>query len=509
MNKMKKQALFILLALIPAGLAAQQRLTLEECRQMAIAGNASLGQASVKVEMAKYDKAIAYANYFPEISAKGAYMYNSRNLSLIGEDASSSLRNAGTAVQSGLTSGLEGLTQAIMSNPAALAEYMSSPMWQTVIGALSTTDVSGAINSIGAQIDDALHLDISNVYVGAVMLRQPVFMGGKIVAANRIASLAEELAVSQYDTEYQQILVDVDQAYWQVVSIAAKKELAESFAELLGKMERDVRISIEEGVATEADALTIRVKANEAAMLLAKSTNGLRLARMLLCRQVGLPLDTDIVLADEGGEDIPLPQMSADKPMEQIYADRAELRSLDLAAQIYEGKINVARADMMPQVAVTAGWLISNPNLNDGFRNSFNGGMFSAGVVVNVPLFHGFEALSRTRRAKAEAGLYRMRLEDTRNLVDLEVNKLRSERQEALDRLRMAESNLESAEENLRTAMIGFEEGVVETNVTLAAQTAWLQAHSEYIDAGIELRMTDASLRKAEGNYTSYQDSLQ
>jgi hypothetical protein len=64
----------------------------------------------------------------------------------------------------------------------------------------------------------------------------------------------------------------------------------------------------------------------------------------------------------------------------------------------------------------------------------------------------------------------------------------------------MAESNLSCAEENLRTATIGFEEGVIEANTALAAQTAWLKAHSEFIDAGIELQMLAANLNKAEGN---------
>jgi outer membrane protein TolC len=61
-------------------------------------------------------------------------------------------------------------------------------------------------------------------------------------------------------------------------------------------------------------------------------------------------------------------------------------------------------------------------------------------------------------------------------------------------------SNLDSAEENLRKATVGYEAGVVPTNTVLGAQTAWLSAHSDYIDAGIELQMAAASLNKAEGN---------
>ena len=85
----------------------------------------------------------------------------------------------------------------------------------------------------------------------------------------------------------------------------------------------------------------------------------------------------------------------------------------------------------------------------------------------------------------------------------MQVTQLRKQREEAYEHLRMAESNLENAEENMRVATIGFEEGVIEANTALAAQTAWLQAHSEYIDAGIELQMNAVNLRKAEGCYSN------
>ncbi len=103
------------------------------------------------------------------------------------------------------------------------------------------------------------------------------------MAANRIAGLAEELAQNQYETAYRDVTADVDQAYWQIVSIAGKARLAEAYSDLLHQMERDVKMMIAEGVATESDALAIKVKANEADMLLTKAQNGLVLSKMLLC----------------------------------------------------------------------------------------------------------------------------------------------------------------------------------------------------------------------------------
>lgn len=484
---------------LPCVLQAQQRLTLEDCRRMAIDSSRELSQNAMEIQMASYDRGIARANYFPQVSAKAAYLYNNHDINLIGDQASYLLQNGGTLVQGQLTGKLNELTQAIMSNPAAAQEFMASPMWQTLFGALSQTDVSEAINHIGSQIDDALHLDIHNVYIGAVSVTQPLFAGGKIIAANRIAALAEQLAKDKYDTKYQQVIVGIDQSYWQIVAIAAKKELAESYAGLLEKMVNDVTALVAEGVATESDLLSVKVKANEAAGMLLKATNGLSLAKMLLCKEIGLPLDSEIFLADEGGEKVPVPQVLSAKTMEEIWADRPEIKSLNTAVEIYDNKVKVVRADMLPTIAATANYVVSNPNVSHGFRNDF-GGRFSAGVMMNIPIFHGFEAAYKTRKAKTEAQLYRNKLEDAKEMVCLEVSKYANEQSEALESLFMAESNLESAEENLRTATIGFEEGMVDANTAMAAQTAWLKAHSEYIESGIALQMASVNLQRAQGN---------
>ncbi len=483
-------------------LFSQRTLTLEDCRKMAIESNKDLDQARTQVEMAQYDKNIALANYFPNISATGAYLYNSGDVALIGDDLSTALTSSGTLLQAGFQQKLQTLQQVIASNPALAREYMSSPLMQTLVGSLSQTDVSQAINSIGAEVDKALHPDLHNIFAGSVSLTQPVFMGGKIVAANRIARLAEELSRARYDQKYQEILVAVDSDYWQVVSVAGKLKLATSYADLLHGMQKNVEIAEQEGIATKSDVLQIKVKANEADMLKTKAENGLRLAKMLLCKETGLPLDTEIILADEGMDDIPAPVNGEDRDMDTIYENRPEIRSLSLAGDIYDGKADMVRADLLPKVAAVANYVVTNPNISNGFDKSFKG-FFTAGIVVNVPIFHAFEGQNKLRKARAEATLYDSRLEDARNMINLQVTKLREERDEAWEKYSMTRSNLAAAEENLRTATAGFEAGVIDATTALAAQTAWLEAHSSFIDAGIELQMNNVNLRKAQGEYVS------
>jgi len=481
--------------LLVQSVSAQQILTLEQCRQMAISNNKTLEEERVKTEMAGIDRKIAAANYYPNISVTGAYLHNGDNISLVTGEQSAFLGNIGTTAQQALSSKLTGMVQGIMSDPQALA----SPAWQSVLKTLSTADISTTLNGIGSEIDKALHFDISNVGAGIASLQQPVFAGGKIVASNQIARMAQELAQSRYDGKYSDVIVEVDSNYWQIVSIAAKKKLAENYNDLLAQMLKDAEAAISEGIITEADGLSVKVRANEAAMLLTRSINGLKLSKMLLCKQIGLPLDSEIILEEENASTIEIPQLLPQKTMEDIFASRPEMKQLELASKIYDKKVAVARADMMPSVAVVANYLYSNPNILNGFQKNW-AGTWNAGVLLRVPIFHGTEALQKTRKAKAEAQLYKIKYDDAKALINLQVNQLRCQYEEAKERLAMAESNIDSAEENLRCAMVGFEAGVVPSSTTLAAQTAWLQANSEYIDAMIGVQMAVVNINKAEGN---------
>ena len=498
---MKKADLIIALASLCGAFAspaaaqeAERVLTLDECKQLAVQNSNELKTAQQKVKVAEYDKNIAIANYFPKITASGTYMYCNRDLKLISDETSQELQSAGTKLQGDVTNQVATL----LSDPDVLKKYMTDAAFQKMIGALGSLDIATPINAIGEQVSSALTLNMHNVTAAVVSVQQPVFVGGKIIASNQMAVYAEKLAQSQYNQAESALMVSVEQAYWQIVSIAAKKNLAENYADLLRQMGTDVDALVAEGFATPSDALTIKVKTNEAEMLLTKATNGLALSKMLLCKECGLPLDSNITLADESLDAIPVPEAVPEMSDEEIYAARPEIQSLDYAKKIYDKKVAVVRADGLPTIALTANYAVTNPSVFNGFQNKF-GGFFSAGVVVSIPIFHGTEAIQKTKKAKAEAALTQYRLDDAKEMISLQVAQLRQQSREAEEKLAMAQSNLDNAEENLRVATAGWNEGMVASNVLLQAQTAWLQAHSEFIETGVELQMCAVKLANAEG----------
>ena len=102
--------------------------------------------------------------------------------------------------------------------------------WPGYYPATDITDASRIANSLnqkGEELVNAFRTDTRNLYAGTATLTQPIFMGGKIIAYNKITKYAEQLAESQHATGMQDLILNTDQAYWQVISLVNKRKLAE------------------------------------------------------------------------------------------------------------------------------------------------------------------------------------------------------------------------------------------------------------------------------------------
>lgn len=471
---------------LSSGIQAQRTLNLDSCRALALSNNKELRMSKEKVNAAHYQQKAAFTNFLPKIDMMGTYMRTEKEISLLSDDQKSAISNIGTAVAP-----MGQKLQQILSSDPSLAPLLT-PL-HSVMGTLP-----GALNQVGQGMVDALRTDTRNMFGGMVTLTQPIFMGGKIIAYNKITKFAEQLAESQHATELQDVILNTDQAYWQVISLVNKKKLAESFLDLVKKLDSDVSKMVAEGVATKADELSVKVKVNEAEMTLTKVENGLSLSKMVLCQLCGIPLDTPITLADESMENITLPDTYIEGNVNTALSNREELKSLELASKIYRQKVNVTRSEFLPSVGLTATYLVTNPSLVNGFERKMRG-MWGVGMMVKIPVFHWGEGIYKVKAAKAEANIAQYKLDDVKEKVELQVTQATYKVNEATKKLAMAEKNMAKADENLRYANLGFQEGVIPTSNVLEAQTAWLSAQSGKIDAQIDVKMSEIYLNKSMG----------
>ena len=287
-----------------------------------------------------------------------------------------------------------------------------------------------------------------------------------------------------------------------MVSLKHKQRLAESYLELIKKLDGDVQKMIAEGVATRSDGLSVSVKVNEAEMTLQKVNDGLTLSKMLLCQMIGLPVNASVTLADEDAESLAAVTIQPQLDVEQAISNRPELKMLSNVVDMSKQATNILKAGNLPQVALMGGYAVSNPNVLNGFQKKF-GGFWNVGVLVRIPIWNWGDVAYKVRASKGATAIANLELEEAREKIELQVNQSTFKVGEANKRLALAEASIQRAEENLRTANLGFSEGVISPTVVMEAQTAWLQAQSQKIDAEIDVKLTQVDLQKALGTLRS------
>ena len=493
---MKKYLLILSFILsINAASAQTIHLSLDSCINMALRENKQIKIAKLNADVAKNTRKAARTKYLPNISAVGGYMHTGDEMSILNTDQKTALSTLGTtsmgtvqAVGSAELPKILGTFAQIFPEKAPYFQAMAPELAQK-FGAL-TTQFGQSLDQIGQNIVDAFKTDTRDVFGGSVMVTQPVYMGGAIVAANKMASIAEEIANISVQKSEDDLAYNVETAYYLVVEVEHKKTLADEYASLISKLNNDVTKMIEEGVATRADGLKVNVKLNEAEMQKLQAEDGLTLSKMLLCKLIGLPLDSDISLDNEVGDrDVTV----------NTNNNRSEIQMLGKAVDILEQKTKITRASNLPQVLLTGGYMGSNPNVFNGFEKKFNG-TWNVGVMVRIPIWDWNETGYKLRASKAQTSIARMELDDVEELINLQITQSQFKLSEAEKKHLVTVKNFETAEENLRCANLGFSEGVMTTTDVMMAQTAWLQAKTQKIEAEIGVITAKLALNHAYGN---------
>ncbi|MDE6649240.1 MAG: TolC family protein [Muribaculaceae bacterium] len=475
---MKKTLLLIFASAATATSMAQAAVSLDSCRHLALNNNKAIRIAEENIRGAGYLRDAAKAAYLPGIDFSGGYVHNQNQIALLGEDAKLPTMSFDPKTMSYNYNLLMGPDGKPVTNPA---NGQPIPSEVAVIP------------------KEAMKYDTRNVFFGAFTLTQPVYLGGSIRALNQIAKHGQSIARSLKDVAEQDVLLSVDEAYWQVVSLVEKRNLAQSFVNLVDSLRQSVIDMKEEGVATRSDVLNVDVKYNEACIMLTKVENGLSLSRMSLAQICGLPVGTKMTLSDEASENLEADMTMPSTNMQDVYAHRSDLEVLRKGIDLMKSKENLSLSAMLPKVAAFGAYSFSNPNVIDGFEKKFGGG-FSVGAMLTVPLWHWGGNYNKYRAAKSQTAAQKLLLEDMEEKVSLQVSQAEYSYNEAFKTYDMTKTNMKSAEENLQNAQYAFKEGVLTTDDVLAAQTAWLKAKSEVIDAQIGIRLCHTYLSKVTGH---------
>ena len=441
-----KSLLLVGLVAFSLPLSAQERLSLEQCRELAKTNSRALQQKDAERESAHARRQEVFTKFFPQVTARGLYLHMQKDLRLVD--------------------------------------------WNQPLGSLNFL-IPDRLRSLGT-------IDLKNVWVANVTAIQPLFLGGKITTGYQMAGLAEKLQSELRHTTETEIETKVDETYWQVVSLDSKERLLRQLVALLEQTVKNVDASIAAGVATRADGLAVRTKLSEAEVKLSQVQNGLQLSKMLLGDLCGIEDTSAFSLADEGALELALPAPSSDLPREDDLASaverRSEVRSLRLVDSIYAKRVRLESADLLPKLYGFASYSATNPNSFNGPKKEF-GGQYYLGVMLEVPISDLFSGSFKRRQAKADHRVKQLQLAEARSKITLQMKQALRTADDARRAYSTALKAVEMARENMRYAEVGYKEGVIPLLNYTMAQTAWMSAQDSLIDAQIRVLLSESKLK--------------
>ena len=444
--------IFSLCCSVCCNIEAQTILTLQQLRDSAFHNNVTLRRARLETEAAAHQRREAFTNYFPTISATGAWFNANRGMAKMDIDPSEFITPELGA----------SLAQML---PAEALTALSSPMSMTMM---------------------------KNGTIAGISAIQPIFTGGQIVLGNHLAKIGEEASQLQLRLSENDVEKQVEQYYWQLVSMDEKVRTLDAVDSLLASLSRDVTNAVEAGVALRNDLLQVQLRQNDIQSQRLKLSNGTALVRLLLAQFCGLKGDWTISVPSSPSASPSSPAVSVldGFPVELSSLPEYQLLQKNVEAATLQRRMEVGK--QLPSIAVGAGY-----NYHNLLDNDRHFGMVFA--TVSVPIsdwWAGSHAIRRRRIAERQA---QEQLADNAQLLTIRMQKARNDVEEAQSQLDLAQQSIDQAAENLRIHRDTYQAGTATMSDLLQAQLLYQQTLDQRTDAYIALQTALLDYRHATG----------
>ena len=357
------------------------------------------------------------------------------------------------------------------------------------------------------EIGNVLDLDFQTrgAFLAGINLTQPLYTGGQLRAVNQLARIGETVSEEQQRKTRMQVIADVDNAYYTLISVRSKVQMLEAYARQMQGLYDQVQLAANVQMATENDLLRITTKQNEISYQLQKARNGEQLCGLALANIIGADFEQTIIPTDTA-----LYAAASTQTLSEDLSARPDLRLLQQQVKASEQMVKKERANYLPTVALVGSYsyhdnmrLKGDLNLPGSiqlpYKHTFSGGAPYALLSVKLPLFHWGAELKKVKKSKLDLSDSQLQLQQLERSMSVEV------RQAVLnvtDAQRMVETTItgqQQADENLRVMRQKYDNQMCTMTDLLDAQSQWQQARSNLIEAQTQLKIYETEYLRVTG----------
>ena len=332
---------------------------------------------------------------------------------------------------------------------------------------------------------------LKNGVMGGVSAQLPVFTGGRILNANRLADVGVETSRLQRRMSEKEVVLTAETYFWQAVMLKEKLKTVEAVERQLAKFANDAEAAVTAGVSDRNDLLQVNLKKNETRSNRITLENALTTAKRLLAQYTGHTGDSIDVSADMSGGLPPSPlQLYADPSAALPHTTEYAMMEQNVKANRLKYKMTVGQN--LPTVAVGGGYMYDD--LMDKSHQFWVGF-----ATVSIPLsgwWGGSHEMKKQRLAVRNA---ENTLKDNGQLLVIDMENKWNDMNDAYRKISIAMESIAQAEENLRLHNDYYRAGTATMSDLLEAQTLYQNSRSAYVEAYAEYQIKKREYLQATG----------
>jgi outer membrane protein TolC len=318
------------------------------------------------------------------------------------------------------------------------------------------------------------------------MVTEPIYAGGRIRNGNKLAQLGIEAAEYQSLVKEDEVRLQTETLYWQIVALQEKNATLDYLDRLLDTLDNYLEGAIEAGLALPTDQYKLRVKQNESQLNRKKLNDGITLMKMLLAQYIGADTQNLTLTDTLGLETEPSAYFHV---AEEAVAQRNESHLLDLSLKAEELKKKMTLGEALPSLMIGG-----SANYHNITEYSQPNALVFAMLQVPITDWHKTSFKLKKHDLDTEAAANTRR--DLTEKMQLQTNQAWFNLEQSWLRITMAQTALHDAEANLKVTEDYYEAGLVALSDLLEAQTLLQKSRDELTDSRVEYRINLVTYRQ-------------
>jgi len=439
-------------------------ISLEQCVRMAVENSFDLKIAEQTLQKAQAEKSAALSQYFPKVAVNANATYLFQDLKVL--------------------SSIDGILPPFDISSANIDPAVKSLLQNT-------------LDELRTQIVDAwepIDISVKGAFFAGITLQQPIFVGGRIIAGNKMAKTGVDMAKENINLKRSETIVDAEKMYWLYVSVREKVKLAKSYQSLLDELEKMLTNVYDVDMINKNELMKLQVQHNAVNLQVKQAQAGLELSRMALCRMLGVGYGSQITPTDT----VVAVSEFRELPSDDAVKERPEYKLMQKIIQMKDGQIKLVRGEYLPTVALSATYgYMGNVEIMGTKDKPYN--ISNIMGVISVPITAWWEGSKKIKSAQTDKAIAQLELEKNSQLMELEIKQATYNAVNSYENVKNAEFALEQAKENLRISTDRYSVQMETITDLMMAQSAWETAYSNLIDARIDYRIKEIEFLKAIG----------